>query len=74
VDKEYREGDVLIHLGDYYDSRQSVNLKVLNLGVDIAEKLSNRFRDGVHIIIGNHDIWGKTSNDINPFIGIISDT
>ena len=65
VDKEYREGDVLIHLGDYYDSRQSVNLKVLNLGVDIAEKLSNRFKDGVHIIIGNHDIWGKTSNDIN---------
>jgi hypothetical protein len=65
VDKEYREGDVLIHLGDYYDSRQSVNLKVLNLGVEVAEKLSNRFKDGVHIIIGNHDIWGKTSNDIN---------
>jgi calcineurin-like phosphoesterase family protein len=65
VDKEYREGDVLIHLGDYYDSRQSVNLKVLNLGVDIAEKLSQRFKDGVHIIIGNHDIWGKSSNDIN---------
>lgn len=65
IDKEYRDGDVLIHLGDYYDSRQSVNLKVLNLGVDIAEKLSNRFKDGVHIIVGNHDIWGKTSNDIN---------
>lgn len=65
VDKEYREGDVLIHLGDYYDSRQSVNLKVLNLGVEVAEKLSQRFKDGVHIIIGNHDIWGKSSNDIN---------
>jgi calcineurin-like phosphoesterase family protein len=65
VSREYRDGDILIHLGDYYDSRQSVNLKVLNLGVDIAEKLSNIFKDGVHIIIGNHDIWGKTSNDIN---------
>jgi predicted phosphodiesterase len=65
VDREYREGDVLIHLGDYYDSRQSVNLKVLNLGVEIAEKLSQRFKDGIHIIIGNHDIWSKSSNNIN---------
>jgi calcineurin-like phosphoesterase family protein len=65
VKREYRDGDILIHLGDYYDSRQSVNLKVLNLGVDIAEKLSEIFKDGIHIIIGNHDIWGKTSNDIN---------
>lgn len=65
IEKEYQPGDVLIHLGDYYDSRQSVNLKVLNLGVEVAEKLSRIFVDGVHIIIGNHDIWGKTSNDIN---------
>lgn len=65
VEKEYQPGDILLHLGDYYDSRQSVNLKVLNLGVDVAEKLSNLFKDGIHVIIGNHDIWGKTSNDIN---------
>ena len=65
VEKEYRPGDVLLHLGDYYDSRQSVNLKVLNLGIDVAEKLSRIFVDGVHIIIGNHDSWGKSSNDIN---------
>jgi len=70
VDSEYREGDVLIHLGDYYDSRQSVNLKVLNLGVDVAENLSKRFKDGVHIIIGNHDIWGKNNNDINSLKSI----
>lgn len=65
VEKEYKPGDVLLHLGDYYDSRQSVNLKVLNLGVDVAEKLSKIFVDGVHVIIGNHDIWNKSSNDIN---------
>ena len=38
VKENYRPGDVLIHLGDWYDSRQSVNLKVLNLGVDVAEE------------------------------------
>lgn len=70
IDKEYKEGDVLIHLGDYYDSRQSVNLKVLNLGIDIAEKISSRFKDGIYIIAGNHDLWGKISNEINSLKSI----
>ena len=65
VKENYRPGDVLVHLGDWYDSRQSVNLKVLNLGVDVAEELSNVFKDGVYVIIGNHDVWGKSTNDIN---------
>lgn len=65
VRKNYQPGDVLIHLGDWYDSRQSVNLKVLNLGVDIAEELSDIFKDGIYIIVGNHDVWGKTTNDVN---------
>ena len=33
VKKNYQPGDILIHLGDVYDSRQSINIKVLNLGV-----------------------------------------
>jgi DNA repair exonuclease SbcCD nuclease subunit len=65
VKKNYREGDILIHLGDYFDSRQSLNLKVLNLGIEVAEEMSAIFKDGVYIIAGNHDIWGKTSNDVN---------
>ena len=70
VRKEWKPGDVLIHLGDFYDSRQSVNLKVLNLGVDVAEEFSKIFKDGVYFIIGNHDIWGKTSNDVNSLKSI----
>ena len=65
VRKNYRKGDILIHLGDYFDSRQSLNLKVLNLGVEVTEELSKIFEDGVYIIAGNHDIWGKTSNEVN---------
>ena len=65
VKEHYKPGDILIHLGDFFDSRQSINLKVLNLGVDVTEEMSRIFRDGVHIIVGNHDIWGKTSNEIN---------
>ncbi len=65
VRENYKSGDVLFHLGDFFDSRQSLNLKVLNLGIEITEELSAIFKDGVYIIVGNHDIWGKTSNDVN---------
>ena len=65
VESHYQPGDVLVHLGDYFDSRQSINLKVLNLGIHIAEKISQIFQDGSYIIVGNHDIWNKLTNDIN---------
>lgn len=70
VKENYRPGDVLIHLGDWYDSRQSVNLRVLNLGVQIAEEMSKMFPDGIWILIGNHDIFGKNSNDVNSLKSI----
>lgn len=63
--ENYREGDVLFHLGDVFDSRQALNLRVLNLGIEIFEELSHIFKNGIHIICGNHDIWGKNSNNIN---------
>ena len=65
IRENYQSGDVLIHLGDYFDSRQSINLKVLNLGIEIAEEMSHIFKDGSYIIVGNHDIWNKSSNEIN---------
>jgi len=65
VKKHYQPGDVLLHLGDVYDSRQSLNLRVLNLGISIFEQLSDIFQDGIYIILGNHDLWGKSSNDVN---------
>jgi calcineurin-like phosphoesterase family protein len=65
VEENYQPGDVLLCLGDFFDSRQSVNLRVLNLGVKIAEKFSEIFVDGIWILIGNHDIFGKNTNDIN---------
>jgi DNA repair exonuclease SbcCD nuclease subunit len=70
VKENYRPGDVLIHLGDVYDSRQSINIKVLNLGIDIFESLSDIFKDGIYVIAGNHDLWGKTSNEINSLKSI----
>lgn len=70
VKKNYKKGDILIHLGDVYDSRQSINIKVLNLGVSIFESLSEVFTDGIYVIAGNHDLWGTTSTEINSLKSI----
>jgi DNA repair exonuclease SbcCD nuclease subunit len=70
VKKNYEQGDILIHLGDVFDSRQSINLKVLKLGVDIFESLSEIFCDGIYVIAGNHDLWGNTTNEINSLKSI----
>ena len=70
VRKNYQPGDVLFHLGDFFDSRQSINLKVLNLGIEVVEEMSSIFKDGIYIIVGNHDIWNKTTNDINSLKSI----
>jgi len=70
VRENYQPGDILVHLGDFFDSRQSINLKVLNLGMSIAEEFSAIFGDGVYFILGNHDIWAKDTNDINSLRSI----
>lgn len=70
VKKNYKPGDVLFQLGDVFDSRQSINLKVLNLAVEIFEELSKIFIDGVFIICGNHDTFSKSTNTINSLVSL----
>jgi len=60
--KNVKPGDVLVQVGDTFDNRQSINLKVLSYVVDLFERLGEILP--VHIICGNHDIWAKKSNDI----------
>ena len=59
----YQPGDVLVHCGYIFDSRQSINLYIMNKGIDIFEDLAEILP--VYMIIGNHDIFMKSSNDIN---------
>jgi len=61
--KEYKPGDILVHCGDVFDSRQSINLYILNKGLEIFEEIAEILP--VHMIIGNHDIFMKYSNEIN---------
>jgi DNA repair exonuclease SbcCD nuclease subunit len=61
--KNVQPGDVLVQVGDTFDNRQSINIKVLNYAVDLFERLGQILP--CYVICGNHDIWAKKSNDIS---------
>lgn len=63
IKDNYQDGDFVIHCGDVFDSRQSINIRVLNGVIDFFSKLSKVLP--VFIICGNHDIYNKSSNKIN---------
>lgn len=57
------EGDVLIHLGDLYDNRTQIPIDVLNTVERIMTEISEILP--IHLIVGNHDIFNKSTNDVN---------
>jgi DNA repair exonuclease SbcCD nuclease subunit len=67
--KKYtKEGDILVHLGDVYDNRSSINIKVLNQVVKIFTDLGEILP--VHVLIGNHDMWAMSDTEINSIVSI----
>jgi len=61
------ENDIktILHLGDYYDNRKTINFKALNHNRRI---FLDRLREyGIHmdIIPGNHDVYFKNTNELN---------
>jgi DNA repair exonuclease SbcCD nuclease subunit len=61
--REKKPGDFLVHVGDVFDSRHSLNLLVMNEGINIFEEISKVMP--IVIILGNHDIYKKNTNDVN---------
>lgn len=60
--KHYREGDVLCMLGDVFDNRTSINIKVMNMVIEMFQTLGSIMP--VHILVGNHDMWAMNNTDI----------
>jgi predicted MPP superfamily phosphohydrolase len=56
-------GDILIHLGDLFDNRTSIPIIVLNKVEKILNEISKILP--IHIMVGNHDLWNKGSNEVN---------
>lgn len=61
--EKVKPGDVILHLGDLFDNRNVIPINLLNFGMDVVESISEIAP--FHIIIGNHDCWSKSSDEIN---------
>lgn len=61
--KEVKENDILVHCGDVFDCRSTVGLNTLCRTISLFEEFSKIFKD-IRIVIGNHDIYKKSSTDI----------
>ena len=55
--------DIIVHLGDLFDNRNIVPINILNYAQSILERMSKICP--VHVIIGNHDIYNKSDNEVN---------
>lgn len=58
-----KEGDIMIHCGDLYDNRTSIPIIASYKAEKILLEISKILP--LHIIVGNHDLWNKGTNDVN---------
>lgn len=61
--EKVKEGDIIAHLGDFFDNRNVIPINLLNFGMDVIEEISKIAP--LHIIIGNHDLYSKSTSEIN---------
>ena len=55
--------DTVIHMGDAYDSRKSIDYQSLEWAKRVVFERLKKYK--VHMIIGNHDCYYKNTNDVN---------
>jgi len=55
----------ILHLGDYYDNRKTINFKALNLNRKVFLDKLREYGIHMDIIIGNHDMFYKNTTDLN---------
>lgn len=63
LEEKVEEGDIIVQLGDLFDNRDIIPIHLMNYAMDQVERISKIAP--FHIIIGNHDCWSKSSDEIN---------
>lgn len=61
--EQLTKDDIIVQLGDLFDNRSFIPIDVLNYGQYLLEELSKICP--VHVIVGNHDMYTKSTGDIN---------
>lgn len=64
------ETDILIQEGDWFHNREHTNNRIWNDSLEIFDVLSKKFKRGIYIILGNHDVYYKDNNSIHSLKGI----
>ena len=69
-----------VQMGDFFDSRNSVNVNTVNCAIDGAKKLSDAFgKENFFILMGNHDLFHLHRLDVSslamlePYATIVND-
>jgi DNA repair exonuclease SbcCD nuclease subunit len=55
--------EIVIHMGDAFDSRKSIDYQSLDWAKRVVFDPLKKYE--VHMIVGNHDCYFKNSNDVN---------
>ena len=81
TDDKFKNIDKVIHMGDYFHNRNSINVQTLQYGISGAKTLCNRFgKENIMVLTGNHDIYFKDRLDthslsaIEPYVTVINET
>ena len=61
--------DTVIHMGDIFDSRKSIDLKSLEWSKKVVFEPLKKYN--VHAIVGNHDCYYKDTNYVNSPVTFI---
>lgn len=60
--REAKPGDIMIQVGDVFENRQILNLRVQHLAMKSFKEIGEIMP--TYIICGNHDIYFKSTNDV----------
>lgn len=63
------ETDILVQVGDWNHVRESTNTRIYKLSIQIAEAFTKKFKRGVYVILGNHDVYYKDRTDTHSLEG-----
>jgi DNA repair exonuclease SbcCD nuclease subunit len=63
------EVDILVQVGDWNHVRESTNTRIYKLSLKIAEVFTKKFKRGVFVILGNHDVYYKDRTDTHSLEG-----
>ena len=80
VCQQHDDVDKVVQLGDWFDNRTKISLSTLDMGIQAAKKLSERFGgENVYTILGNHDIFHRdalrpySTVAIEPYVSVVTE-